>query len=88
MKTHVFGTTSLHEDESQEANGAEQLIQQSLHPDLSQTEHSRTLARRAATTAELLHTLEELEYHVHHIDGHGTPLRQHEQNHPVQCAWQ
>ena len=65
--THVHNHFT--EDESQNVNRAEQLIQQSLHPDLSQMmEHSRTLARQAATTAELLHALEELEYHVHHID--------------------
>ena len=44
-------------------------VQGSLHRELAKMmEHSRTLARATATIPELLHALEELEYHVHHID--------------------
>lgn len=44
-------------------------MQGPLHRELAKMmEHSRTLARATATIPELLHALEELEYHVHHID--------------------
>ena len=40
-----------------------------LHRELAQMmEHSRTLARQTSSVQELLHALEELEYHVHQID--------------------
>ena len=40
-----------------------------LHEEVeTMLDHSRTLARKEATVAELVHALEELEYHVHNID--------------------
>jgi nucleotide exchange factor SIL1 len=44
-------------------------IEQAMHPDLSQMmQHAKTLTRQTATVSELLHALEELEYHVHHFE--------------------
>lgn len=40
-----------------------------LHKDVGQMlEHSQTLAKEEATVPELIHALEELEYHVHNLD--------------------
>ena len=40
-----------------------------LHEDVeTMLDHSRTLAKREATITELVHALEELEYHVHNMD--------------------
>ena len=47
----------------------EHVAHRPLHRELAQMmEHSRTLARKTASVSELLHALEELEYHVHQID--------------------
>ena len=47
----------------------EPAMERPMHPELAQMmEHARTLTRQAATVPELLQALEELEYHVHHIE--------------------
>lgn len=44
-------------------------IKQAIHPELAEMlEHAQTLTRQTATVPELLQALEELEYHVHHIE--------------------
>lgn len=47
----------------------EPLVNQAIHPELAQMlEHAQTLTRQTSTVSELLQALEELEYHVHHIE--------------------
>ena len=44
-------------------------LEKPMHRDLIEMmQHTKTLARQTATVAELLQALEELEYHVHHIE--------------------
>lgn len=44
-------------------------VDQAIHPELAQMlEHAQTLTKQTSTVPELLQALEELEYHVHHIE--------------------
>lgn len=64
-----LGDSLLSDSVDQESGRRQSELPYTLHEEVGMMlEHSQTLAKRNATIDELVHALEELEYHVHNLD--------------------